>query len=183
MKFSFVSGRACLDFAGTLKFRETSAPEEVLTQPELLSEWALQAGLIHTAIHVTAAELADAIALREAIYRTATARLELHRPKAADVDLLNGHARQPRLTPRLHRSGSVRREGTTSQLLATLAADLLDLLASPDIESVKRCSHPRCSRLYVDASRAKNRHWCGMATCGNRAKVEAFRARQRAAAR
>jgi predicted RNA-binding Zn ribbon-like protein len=34
--------------------------------------------------------------------------------------------------------------------------------------------------VYLDASRAKNRHWCGMGTCGNRAKVQAFRARQRA---
>ncbi|HZU46745.1 MAG TPA: ABATE domain-containing protein [Mycobacterium sp.] len=183
MKFVFVSGRPCLDFAGTLKFRESSAPEEVLTQPELLSEWALQSGLIDAAIPVAADDLADAIALREAIYRTATARIGHRRPKPADVDLLNEHASQPRLTPRLHRTGSVRREGTTSQLLATLAADLLELLAGADIESVKRCAHPRCSRLYVDSSRAKNRHWCGMATCGNRAKVEAFRARQRAAGR
>ncbi|MGO9036177.1 CGNR zinc finger domain-containing protein [Mycobacterium sp.] len=41
--------------------------------------------------------------------------------------------------------------------------------------------HPDCTRLYVDASRAKNRLWCGMGTCGNKAKVQAFRARQRAA--
>lgn len=183
MKFSFVSGRPCLDFAGTLKSRQSPAAEELLTQPQLLSEWALQAGLIDAAIHVTAEELADAIALREAIYRTTTARLEHRRPRPADVDLLNERASQPRLTPRLHRTGSVRREGSASQLLATLAADLLDLLAGADIESVKRCAHPRCTRLYVDSSRAKNRHWCGMTTCGNRAKVEAFRARQRAAGR
>jgi predicted RNA-binding Zn ribbon-like protein len=183
MKFVFVSGRPCLDFAGTVKFRESSASEELLTQPELLSEWAVQAGLLDAAIPVTAEELADAIALREAIYRTATARLEHRRPRPGDVDLLNEHASQPRLTPRLHRTGSVRREGSTPRLLATLAADLLDLLAGADIERVKRCAHPRCTRLYVDSSRAKNRHWCGMTTCGNRAKVEAFRARQRAAGR
>jgi predicted RNA-binding Zn ribbon-like protein len=32
----------------------------------------------------------------------------------------------------------------------------------------------------VDSSRAQNRHWCGMGTCGNKAKVRAFRERQRA---
>ena len=65
-------------------------------------------------------------------------------------------------------------------MLARLAADLLDLLAGPDIEKVKGCARPECSRLYVDSSRAQNRHWCGMGTCGNKAKVRAFRERQRA---
>jgi predicted RNA-binding Zn ribbon-like protein len=154
-----------------------------LTRPGLLSDWARQAGLLDTDIEVTDDDLAVALTLREAIYRTITARLEGRRPKPVDVDLLNERACQRRLTPRLHRTGSVRREGTAAQLLATLAADLLDLLAGPDIDNVKRCAHPGCTRLYVDSSRAKNRHWCGMNTCGNRAKVEAFRARRRAAGR
>ncbi|MBV9351947.1 MAG: ABATE domain-containing protein [Mycobacterium sp.] len=180
MNFFYVSGRRCLDFAGTLKFRQSAAPEELLTEPQLLSDWAVQGGLLDAAIDVADKELAAAIALREAIYRTVTARLEHRRPKPADVDLLNEGACQRQLTPRLHRTGAASREGTASQLLATLAADALELLAGTDIESVKRCAHLGCTRLYVDSSRAKNRHWCGMATCGNRAKVNAFRARQRA---
>jgi predicted RNA-binding Zn ribbon-like protein len=180
VRFVYVSGRRCLNFAGTMKYR-TSVREELLTDPQLLSEWALQAGLVDAAIDVTDDDLAAAIALREAIYQTVIARLEHRRPKPADVDLLNERASQRQLTPTLHRNGTLRREGTASQLLATLAADLLDLLAGPDIDKVKRCSHPGCTRLYIDSSRARNRHWCGMSTCGNRAKVQAFRARQRAA--
>lgn len=180
MHFGFTSGRRCLDFAGTLKGRQSPAAEELLTRPELLSDWAVQAALVDAAIHVTDGDFEAAIAVREAVYRTVTARLEHRRPKPADVDLLNEHASQRQLTPRLHRTGAVSREGSASQLLASLAADLLDLLAGPDIERVKGCAHRGCTRLYVDASRAKNRHWCGMGTCGNRAKVEAFRARQRA---
>ena len=84
--------------------------------------------------------------------------------------------------PRLLRTGATRREGTASRLLATLAADLLDLIAGGDIENVKRCGSPGCTRLYVDSSRGQNRHWCGMGTCGNKAKVQAFRARQRGSA-
>jgi len=179
MKFVYVSGRRCLDFAGTMRHR-TSTREELLTDPRLLSDWAVQAGLLDAGIDVTDDDLAAAIELREAIYRTVIARLELRRPQAADVDLLNQWSSQPQLTPRLLRTGATRREGTASQLLASLAADLLDLLAGTDIENVKRCAHPDCIRLYLDASRAKNRHWCGMGTCGNKAKVQAFRARQRA---
>jgi predicted RNA-binding Zn ribbon-like protein len=182
MKFKYVSGRRCLDFVGTLKYRASSKPEELLTNPQQLSDWALQAGLVDAVIEINDDELAAAIALREAIYRIVFARLEGRRPKVADVDLLNEHASQPQLTPRLHPNGSISGEGTASQLLARLAADLLDLLAGPDIEKVKGCAHPGCTRLYIDASRAQNRHWCGMETCGNKAKVQAFRARQRAAA-
>jgi predicted RNA-binding Zn ribbon-like protein len=122
-----------------------------------------------------------AIELREAIYRTVTARLDGRRLQPADVDLLNERTSGAQLRPRLLRTGATRRDGTPSQLLATLAADLLDLLAGADIDDVKRFVHPDCTRLYVDASRAKNRLLCGMGTCGNKAKVQAFRARQRAA--
>jgi predicted RNA-binding Zn ribbon-like protein len=178
--FVYVGGRECLNFAVARKWRRTPAPEELLTQPKLLSDWAVQAGLLDRGIEVAEDDLEGAIALREAIYRTVTARLEGRRPKSADIELLNEHGSHAQLTPRLDRTGAVRRVGTSSQLLARLAADLLDLLAGPDIEKVKRCAHPGCSRLYVDSSRAQNRHWCGMGTCGNKAKVRALRERQRA---
>jgi predicted RNA-binding Zn ribbon-like protein len=178
--FVYVGGRRCLNFIGTMKHRHSSR-EEMLTEPELLSDWAVQGGLLDAGVDVTDDELAAAIELREAMHRTVTARLEHHRLRPADIELLNEWASQPQLTPRLLRTGGVRREGNPAQLLASLAVDLLDLLAGPDIVNVKRCGHPDCSRLYLDTSRAKNRHWCGMGTCGNKAKVQAFRARQRAA--
>jgi predicted RNA-binding Zn ribbon-like protein len=180
MSFVYVGGRRCLNFVGTMKRRDT-VRDELLTQPDSLSEWAIQAGLLDAAIDVTAEGLGAAIDLREAAYRTVIARLEGRRPKSADVDLLNKWAAEPQLTPRLLRSGATRRAGTVAQMLSSVAADLLELLAGPDIENVKRCAHDGCTRLYVDSSRAKNRHWCGMGTCGNKAKVRAFRERQRAA--
>ena len=45
MAFMYVSGRPCLDFSGTLKFRGSAEAEELLTAPRLLSDWAIQAGL------------------------------------------------------------------------------------------------------------------------------------------
>lgn len=177
--FAMISGRRCLDFAGTKKGRVSPVAEELLTRPALLSDWAMDAGLVDAAFDVTDDDLAAAIALREAIYRTVTVRLEQRRPDPADVDLLNEHACRRRITPRLHRAGDVSRSGSAAEVLASLAADLLDLLAGPDMQRVKSCAHRGCTRLYVDSSRARNRHWCGMGTCGNRAKVEAFRARQR----
>ena len=59
-----------------------------MTQPKLLSDWAVQAGLLDRSIEVADDDLEAGIALREAIYRTVTARLEGRRPKSADVELL-----------------------------------------------------------------------------------------------
>lgn len=182
MTFIYVGGRRCLNFVGTMKHRRSSR-EELLTGPELLSDWAVEGGLLDAGIDITDDDLAAAIELREAIYRTVTARLEDRPLRPADVDLINEWASQPQLTPRLLHKDGVRREGAPAQLLASVAADLADLLAGTDIDNVKRCTHPDCTRLYLDNSRAKSRHWCDMETCGNKAKVQAFRARQRAASR
>jgi predicted RNA-binding Zn ribbon-like protein len=179
MSFVHVGGRRCLNFVATMKRRDGTR-EELLTRPDLLSDWAVQGGLLDTAIDVTVDELGAAIDLREAVYRTVIARLDGRRPRSADVDRINEWAAKPQLTPQLLRTGRTRRAGTAAQLLSSVAADVLDLLAGPDIENVKRCAHEGCTRLYVDSSRAKNRHWCGMGTCGNKAKVRAFRERQRA---
>lgn len=82
-----------------------------MTQPKLLSDWAVQAGLLDRGIEVAEDDLEAAIALREAIYRTVTARLEGRRPKSADIELLNEHGSHAQLTPRLDRTGAVRRVG------------------------------------------------------------------------
>jgi Putative stress-induced transcription regulator len=93
--FVYVGGRECLNFAVTRKWRRTPAPEELFTQPKLLSDWAVQAGLLDRGIEVAEDDLEAAIALREAIYRTVTARLEGRRPKSADIELLNEHGSTP----------------------------------------------------------------------------------------
>jgi len=115
MKFKCVSGRRCLDFAGTLKYRD-SAREEQLTNPQQLSDWAVQA-------------------------RAGGCRDRNHRWRTGGRD---------RAARSHHRIVFAR-----PQLLARLAANLLDLLAGPDIEKVKECSDAGCTRL--DASRARNR--------------------------
>jgi len=178
--FSYVSGRLCLDLAGTRKWRRRAEPEEQLDAPERLAAWALDTGRVDALTQVGPPQLAAALALREAVYRTVLARLEQQAPDPADAALLNECAQGARLTPQLLPDGSVRRVGTADQLLATVAADALDLLAGPDFGRVKECAGAECTRMYVDASRTGNRQWCGMNECGNRAKVEAFRQRRKA---
>ena len=69
-----------------------SAREELLTEPKLLSDWAVQGAVVDAAIDVTDDDLVAAIELPEAIYRAVTARLDGRRIQPADVDLPNERA-------------------------------------------------------------------------------------------
>jgi predicted RNA-binding Zn ribbon-like protein len=72
-------------------------------------------------------------------------------------------------------------EGGVDQVLSSLAADALELLADPTaMERLRECENADCTRLYVDTSRGRTRRWCGMSGCGNRAKVARFRERHAA---
>ncbi|MGP4017932.1 CGNR zinc finger domain-containing protein [Saccharopolyspora sp. 5N708] len=35
---------------------------------------------------------------------------------------------------------------------------------------MKNCEGPGCAGLFLDTSRAGNRRWCSMNTCGNKVK-------------
>jgi predicted RNA-binding Zn ribbon-like protein len=68
-------------------------------------------------------------------------------------------------------------------LAGLLAGAFGDLLAEARPESVRSCAGAGCSLRFLDRTKAQRRVYCSAALCGNRAKVAAFRARQRGAAR
>ena len=47
-------------------------------------------------------------------------------------------------------------------------------------ERFRICHDAGCSSVFFDRSKNKSGKWCSMSSCGNRAKVRAFRARQAA---
>ncbi|MGI3185823.1 CGNR zinc finger domain-containing protein [Nioella aestuarii] len=61
-----------------------------------------------------------------------------------------------------------------------LALSMDDLLRSDQFGRIRECR--RCTHLFIDKGRGVGRRWCSMSRCGNRAKAESFRARQRHAA-
>ena len=46
----------------------------------------------------------------------------------------------------------------------------------------KECSSPTCRAVFWDRSKNRSGRWCTMKDCGNRAKVRAYRERERATA-
>jgi predicted RNA-binding Zn ribbon-like protein len=176
--FVYVSNRPSLDLLGTLKWRR-DRPVEQLHTPADVESWA-EGSALGLTVHADPADLDRVRQVRECLYRVLTAvRNQPAVLPEADVALLNELAAAPGPRLELGSDGRVNRTGTIEQSLAALVRDALDLMAGPDLARVKDCANDRCTRLYVDVSRAGSRRWCGMSECGNAAKVNAFRARQR----
>jgi predicted RNA-binding Zn ribbon-like protein len=178
MPFTFVSGNLALDFAGTVKHRDT-APEDLLSSPMVLREWVAAAGLADSPPVVSEAGLARALEVREAVYRLALASVTGGRRSQNDVDVINAAAAATPVTVVLTPTG-MRREGPADAIVATLARAAVVLLGGPDAARIRECEDPPCTRLFVDASRAGSRRWCEMSGCGNRTKAAGFRARHSA---
>ena len=64
-------------------------------------------------------------------------------------------------------------------LIALLADGIAQLVAREDASLVKQCAGPGCTLWFLDRTKAHARRFCRAAGCGNRAKVAAFRERQR----
>ena len=64
-------------------------------------------------------------------------------------------------------------------LLGHVAEAAADLLATRDLQLIRRCGNPDCVLYFYDATRNHKRQWCAMGTCGNLMKVRAFRRRHR----
>ncbi|MFB9831463.1 CGNR zinc finger domain-containing protein [Actinoallomurus acaciae] len=174
----FLSGRPCLDLTTTLQVRHRAAPVETLRTRDDIGDWFDQAGLA-SGIRTDDAGLARTLRLREAIHRLCRATFTPPAPDRQDVKLLNDTAAKPPMVPRLT-DGTIEYQGELDQALSTIARDAIDLLAGPYAGRIRECAHPDCSRLYLDASHAGRRRWCGMAACGNKSKSAAYRQRRQA---
>ena len=179
MSFEFVAGNLALDFVATVAERRTRAIERVPT-PEALASWFADAGVVDAPPAIDAAGHRDALHLRETIWQLLTtgpgepldgdAVRELHRYAAAPLPVAV-----------LGTDRAVTTTGDLTGCLAAVARAAVDAFRPENARHLKWCEGTDCTRPFLDASRASNRRWCGMAGCGDRAKAAAYRARKRAA--
>ena len=73
-----------------------------------------------------------------------------------------------------------RRWRSPQALLLPVAESLARLVSAADFSDVKQCEGPGCMLHFLDTTRHRNRRWCSMAVCGNRAKQAAHRSRKAA---
>ncbi|HWD61331.1 MAG TPA: CGNR zinc finger domain-containing protein [Humibacter sp.] len=184
----FDSGCLSLDFAYTGAMVSAGEGERVAdTAGERLKTPADLEAWLHErfpTIDSTCAEheLRDALTLRGAIANLAYAALGGRPYIARDVDIVNLYASTPDLPPVL--AGGSRQAGRTraraSQALSVIARDAVAVFGADAGDRLRECGADDCSIVYLDVSRSRNRRWCSMQRCGNRAKVRAHRARQAA---
>jgi predicted RNA-binding Zn ribbon-like protein len=181
VQHEFIADHPVLDFLATIAERGTTDCE-YLQEPGDLADWVEQSGLIDGRPAVGRDQLADAIVLREALYRALSAVVDGGACPAADRARVNAAASAPLPVLQLTPHGAVERRGDLGAVLAALARDGLDLLGGADRALLRRCADARCTRLFVDRSRGRRRRWCDMKGCGDRAKAAAYRQRRRTAA-
>lgn len=193
----FLGGHPAIDFLNTA-FSPQGASIEVLTDGVALVDWLVAANLLDTK---TAANLKrryggkplDATAAEARKVRE-WARDWLDRWRDADAGSYSAELRRlnellgraPREREVVAGSGGLQlhehlRIETPDELLALLAEQIALLLTHESPSLVKRCAGSGCTLSFLDRTKAHKRVFCSAQTCGNRAKVAAFRVRQRKA--
>jgi predicted RNA-binding Zn ribbon-like protein len=101
---------------------------------------------------------------------------------AEDVALLNAVARQAGLHPWLERDGQPMLDVEIAAVLRSsgrLVAILFNAMWDGTWPRLKACPGDACNYAFYDHTRNNSRTWCSMARCGSRAKMRAYRTRQR----
>lgn len=65
-------------------------------------------------------------------------------------------------------------------LIALVAVQIAALITREQPSLLKHCAGPGCTLWFLDRTKAHRRLFCSATACGNRAKVAAYRERQRA---
>jgi len=68
---------------------------------------------------------------------------------------------------------------SADSILALIASHVAALITDESPDLLKTCTGPDCTLWFIDRTKAHRRVFCSPTTCGNRAKVAAFRQRQR----
>lgn len=174
MSMVHIAGNAALDFVGTLSERGT-ADEEGLVDRAALAAWYVDAGLVDRPPAVSASDLVAAQQLREHLYLLVRALVEGSPPPERSRSALNRVARRQGPAQTLGPDGRRVRRGDADACLAAVAQAGVELFDRTDGAVVRFCADDRCTHPFLDRSRNKQRRWCDMATCGDRAKVRRYR--------
>lgn len=154
--------------------------EDTLTSADALEAF-LVAHTVSAVRRPTATDLAEVRALRDTIRGVFAAPDEAGAAKILN-EMLAGSGAQPVLTNHdgpwhLHYTPSG--SPLAPRIAAEAAMALSVIIAEGGFDRLHSCGADDCVDVFVDRSRNRSRRYCSANSCGNRASVAAYRARQR----
>ncbi|MEU8385425.1 CGNR zinc finger domain-containing protein [Streptosporangium sp. NPDC048865] len=167
---------------GFVNTYDVETETDSIPSPAALTAWLGGRGLIGPGDAAGEADLATAVALREALREAL--RHNHDRPGATgDGDhgaaLSRPLAGLP-LRVALTAGGPVLEPVATGVPggLAAIAAAVMSARSDGMWPRLKVCTESTCQWAFVDSSKNRSRSWCSMRVCGNRTKTRAYRARR-----
>jgi predicted RNA-binding Zn ribbon-like protein len=191
----------CLHYANTRYWRGSEEPTESLAGPGDLLAWLAEHGGHDRAV-VAAAEawagaqpeaaarlFAEAIALRETVYRAFAAIAAQRAIDPGDLGALNralsaAPARRRMVPAAAGCAWEIDYPGPSAPaLLAAVLWSAGDLIVDGGHGRLRQCANDKCLWLFLDDSKGATRRWCDMKSCGNRLKARRHYLKRKAAAR
>jgi predicted RNA-binding Zn ribbon-like protein len=148
---------------------------------EMLRDFLVRRGLLDDEERFTDADREEALrlagALRNLIRTNAGGALS-----EADADLIDRTVRAAGLHPHFRTESDPTLEPSGAGVAAALGRLVaIAFVAAFDgtWQHLKLCANDDCGAVFFDRSKNSSGRWCSMQSCGNRAKVRAWRERQR----
>ena len=167
------------DYVNTFDF-ETGI--DAIATPDELAMWFSEQGLVDDLVEPSDEELADAVAVREAIRDLLLTHNGVEADSEAASKTLEEAGRKAHLGVRFEDGRPVLApeddgaRGALGRIVATVA----ELAPSDEWKRLKTCCDETCRVVFYDKSRNRSRAWCSMEVCGNREKARSFRQRHTA---
>ena len=190
-----IGGHAAVDFLNT-SFAPNGEPVELIGDGKSFLAWAV-AGSVLTSDEAArlsrklGAKGVDAIAAEARKLREWSRSWLVRWRSAANRDYSNEIERLNEVLGKRLVQGKIVRDDegliieyrsaieTADDVLGFLAAEIASLVTQEEAARLKSCGGEGCTLWFLDRTKAQRRIFCSAATCGNRAKVAAFRERQR----
>ena len=173
-----VKSELLIDFVNTAGF---GPDREDLPTPAALVDWLDSQGL-EPGPKATQFELTEARAVREALRDLLLAHNDVDADVAGASAVLDAAAQRARLGIRFA-EGSAHAEPSAQGVpgaIGRILGEVSAAMADDTWERLKACRADDCKYAYLDTAKNRSRAWCSMQSCGNRAKVAAYRERHTA---
>jgi len=188
----FFGGRVCLDFANTVDWRLSDAPQELIPDYLAMLAWSTARGTLSAAtggrLRLLAArrpDAASAVLQHAHVLRTDIWDAAEHLTSGDDARLEPFNRRLAELPPQppLRGSGIAYvydlRGSVLDEPLWPVLWSLAAVLTSDDARRIGICEAQGCGWFFIDESPNHARRWCSSEVCGNRERARRAYARRR----